>query len=77
LNTQAKTVSPKECMVGFKRRLVFWLALAVLGSTLSGCVVRPLGWGHHGYHEGDRYEGGARQQRDEGRRDDGRRGDWR
>jgi hypothetical protein len=30
-------------------------AVVLLGSMLSGCVVRPLGWGERGYH--DHYRG--------------------
>ncbi|NVO05756.1 MAG: hypothetical protein HXX19_07385 [Rhodoferax sp.] len=59
--------------MGFQRRLVFWLVLAVLGSTLSGCVIRPLGWGEHGYRHGERYD--AHQEHQE--RSNDRRGDWR
>jgi hypothetical protein len=39
--------------VSIFRRLLFIGAVVVLVSSVSGCVVRPLGWGHHGGH-GDR-----------------------
>jgi hypothetical protein len=55
--------------VGFMRRLVFLITVALLGSALSGCVVRPLWWGHHGYHDGERNGGYEPQHRDEVRRD--------
>jgi hypothetical protein len=34
------------------RRLVSIGAVVLLVSSVSGCVVRPLGWGHHGHHGG-------------------------
>lgn len=40
--------------MGFKRVLKCVAVVCVLGSVLSGCVVRPLWWGDHGHYERDR-----------------------
>lgn len=31
------------------------ILLALVAASLTGCVVRPLGWGHHYHGGGDRY----------------------
>ncbi len=32
------------------RRLIVVGAVVLMATAVSGCVVRPLGWGHHGGH---------------------------
>ena len=63
----------KEFIVRIVRRIVVVGSVVLMATAVSGCVVRPLGWGHHGGH-GYR-EGGYRSDshseryyRDEGRR---------
>lgn len=52
-----------------------WVCLVALVASVSGCVVRPLGWyGHGGHGYRDRGEHHSeRIYRDEGHRNDGRR----
>ena len=54
------------------KRLVSIAAVAVIAVSVSGCVVRPLWWGHHGNYGRDRNDGYS--DRDHGDRDHGDRG---
>lgn len=60
----------------FSNRFITVTILVLASAVLSGCVVRPLGWGHrgghgysggHGDHHSDYYRGSYDQGR-EGRR---------
>lgn len=55
------------------KRLVSISAVAILAASVSGCVVRPLWWGHQGNYGRDRSDGYS--DRDGGDRDHGDRGD--
>ena len=54
------------------KRLVSIAAVAVLVVSVSGCVVRPLWWGNHGYYGRGGSDGYS--DRDRGDRDHGDRG---
>ncbi len=74
----------KEILVSLVRSIVKASVALIVGVALSGCVVRPLGWGwgdRDGHRRGERHQ--VDSDRDRGRspgydnsRDDTRRRGW-
>lgn len=66
------SLSTKERILRFIRRLVCVCGVVMLAAAVSGCIVRPLRWDGHERHDRERYGAHSEHQQ----RDDGRREDW-